>query len=206
MRVISGRYKGRQLKGPVGLEIRPTGDRLKETLFNILGTRVSGAVMLDVFGGTGAIGIEALSRGAQEVLFVETATAAKRLIQRNIKSCGIQGGHRILAQDVFAALRALARQKITVDLAFFDPPYDFEPYEDLLEIAFDRQLLSPGGIAIVEHYRKAQLPETGKRYQRYRVVRQGDHCLSFFEYRRQGTEEGSQETGDRRQETGDRRR
>jgi len=188
MRVISGKYKGRQLKGPVGLEIRPTGDRLKETLFNILGTRIAGAVLLDVFGGTGAIGIEALSRGAREVVFVELDTAAQKLIQRNIKTCGIQGGHRILAQDVFAAMRALARQNFDVDLAFFDPPYEFKPYDDLLDIAFDRRLLSSGGIAIVEHHRKALLPEDGKTYRRYRIVRQGDHCLSFYEYKSQETE------------------
>ena len=182
MRVISGKYKGRQLKGPVGLEIRPTGDRLKETLFNILGTKTSGAVMLDVFGGTGAIGIEALSRGAKEVVFIEVATTAQKLIQRNIKTCGIEGGHKILAKDVFTALRALARQGFDADLAFFDPPYEFKPYDDLLEIAFDRRLLAVHGIAIIEHHRKALLPETGKTYRRSRIVRQGDHCLSFYEY------------------------
>jgi 16S rRNA (guanine966-N2)-methyltransferase len=182
MRVISGKYKGRQLRGPVGLEIRPTGDRLKETLFNILATKTAGAVMLDVFGGTGAIGIEALSRGAKEVVFIEAAVPAQRLIQRNIKACGIEGGHKIVAKDVFTALRALARQGFDVDLAFFDPPYDFKPYEDLLEIAFDRRLLSAHGIAIIEHHRKSLLPETGKTYRKSRTVRQGDHCLSFYEY------------------------
>jgi 16S rRNA (guanine(966)-N(2))-methyltransferase RsmD len=188
MRVISGKYKGRQLKGPVGLETRPTGDRLRETLFNILGAKISGAVMLDVFGGTGAIGIEALSRGACEVVFIETAAAAQKLIQRNIKTCRIDGGYRILSQDAFAALRALARQRFAADVVFFDPPYDFKPYSDLLDIAFDRQLLAAGGLAIIEHFRKALLPEAGKTYRRYRVVRQGDHCLSFFEYRSQESE------------------
>jgi 16S rRNA (guanine966-N2)-methyltransferase len=181
MRVISGEHRGRRLKSPDDREIRPTGDRLKETLFNILGQDISGAVMLDVFGGTGAIGIEALSRGAREVTFIENATAAHRLILRNLQLCGIEGGYCILQQDVFMALRLLARQGFRANIAFFDPPYDWKPYGDLLEITFARQLLHPNGRMVIEHYRKAELPETGNAYRRSRVVRQGDHCLSFYE-------------------------
>jgi 16S rRNA (guanine966-N2)-methyltransferase len=182
MRVISGSFRGRRLKGPDDWDIRPTGDRLKETLFNILGPRIRDAAMLDVFGGTGAIGIEALSRGAREVLFIENSSAAQRLIQHNLHLCRIEGGYRILPQDAFMALRLLARQGYNADIAFFDPPYDWKPYDDLLEIAFVRQLLRCDGRAVIEHHRKAQLPESGNAYQRARVVRQGDHCLSFYEY------------------------
>jgi 16S rRNA (guanine966-N2)-methyltransferase len=181
MRIISGKYRGRKLKSPEDREIRPTGDRLKETLFNILGPDISGAVVLDVFGGTGAIGIEALSRGAREAAFIENATAAHRLILRNLQLCGIEAGYRILEQDVFMALRLLARQGFKANIAFFDPPYDWKPYGDLLEITFARHLLHPNGRAVIEHYRKAALPETGNSYHRSRIVRQGDHCLSFYE-------------------------
>jgi 16S rRNA (guanine966-N2)-methyltransferase len=182
MRVISGKYRGRRLKGPDDREIRPTGDRLKETLFNILGPGIAGARMLDVFGGTGAVGIEALSRGAREVVFIESSPAAQRLILRNIQICGIETGYRILPQDAFMALRALAREGLRVDVVFFDPPYDWKPYRDLLEIIFDRRLLSDHGRAAIEHYRKALLPDSGERYQKSRTVRQGDHCLSFYEH------------------------
>ncbi len=182
MRVIAGRFRGRRLKGPEDLEIRPTGDRLKETLFNILGPNISGATLLDVFGGAGAIGIEALSRGAREVVFIENSSAAHRLILQNLQLCQIEDGYRILKQDAFMALRLLARQGFIADFAYFDPPYHWEPYDDLLEITFARQLLKPNGRAVIEHHRKANLPETGKAYTRSRVVRQGDHCLSFYEY------------------------
>ncbi len=181
MRVISGKYKGRRLKGPESLELRPTGDRLKETLFNILGQNMTGAVVLDVFGGTGAIGIEALSRGAGEIVFIENSSTAHRLILHNLQLCGIETGYRILEQDVFAALRFLARQGFKAELAYFDPPYDWKPYRDLLEITFSRHLLSENGRAVVEHHRKASLPESGEAYGRFRIVRQGDHCLSLYQ-------------------------
>lgn len=182
MRVISGKYKGRKLKEPDDWDIRPTGDRLKETLFNILGPDIAGAVILDVFGGTGAIGIEALSRGAREVAFIENSSAAHRLILRNLQLCRIEGGYRIRQQEVFMALRLLSREGFSADIAFFDPPYNWKPYEDLLVITFERQLLQRNGRAVIEHHRKVHLPEAGKTYRRSRVVRQGDHCLSFYEY------------------------
>jgi 16S rRNA (guanine966-N2)-methyltransferase len=181
MRIISGKYRGRKLLGPSGLELRPTGDRLKETLFNVLGPSVSGAVVLDVFGGSGAIGIEALSRGARQAVFIENATGACRLIRRNIEHAGIKAGYRIVQMDVFMALRTLAREGFKANIVFFDPPYDFRPYGDLLEITFARDLLVRSGRVVIEHHRKAALPESGKGYRHVRIIRQGDHCLSFFE-------------------------
>jgi 16S rRNA (guanine966-N2)-methyltransferase len=181
MRVISGKLKGRKLKGPEGLELRPTGDRLKESLFNILGPRLAGVSMLDVFSGTGAIGIEALSRGASEAVFIESSEAAVRLIQKNLKTCGIGKGYRIVEQDAFTALRALARQGFKANIVFFDPPYDWKLYADLLGIVFSKNLLSPPSQVVIEHYRKAVLPVTGDGYRQSRVVSQGDHCLSFYE-------------------------
>ena len=181
MRVISGKYRGRKLKGPDGLELRPTGDRLKETLFNVIGAGVSGSVVLDVFGGSGAIGIEALSRGAREAVFIENASAGCRLIRHNLELCGISSGYRIIQQDVFAAMRFLARQDFKANIVFFDPPYDFKPYRDLLEITFNRNLLRQPARVVIEHHRKAILPDAADGYRRSRVIRQGDHCLSFYE-------------------------
>ena len=180
MRVISGRYRGRRLKGPKGMDLRPTGDRLKETLFNILKPRISGAVVLDIFSGTGAIGIEALSRGADRVVFVERDPAAIDLIRQNLQTCGIENDFLIIREDVFTTLRSLARQDFKSDIIFFDPPYDWKHYTDLLKLAFKPELMSPDACVVIEHTRKATLPESGDRYSRYRIVRQGDNCLSFY--------------------------
>ena len=183
MRVITGKYRGRRLKGPQGLEMRPTGDRLKESLFGILSPVLQGAVMLDCFSGTGSIGIEALSRGARQVVFIEISNAGCRLIRENLKLCGIASGARIIKEDVFGALRALGRDGFQADVIFFDPPYDFQPYKDLLYIVFGRGLITPSNHVIIEHQRKAELPEEGENYRRTRVTRQGDHCLSFYSER-----------------------
>ena len=180
MRVIAGKYRGRRLKGPQGLEMRPTGDRLKESLFGILSPVLLDAVVLDCFSGTGSIGIEALSRYAKQVVFIESSNANCRLIRKNLKLCGIASGARVIKEDVFGALRALGRSGFQADVIFFDPPYDFQPYKDLLEIVFNRGLIAPSARVVMEHHRKAALPEAGNNYCRTRVVRQGDQCLSFY--------------------------
>ena len=112
---------------------------------------------------------------------------SKALRLHNVSFCGTSSsaalsGYHIHHQDVFTALRALARQGLRVDVAFFDPPYDWKPYRDLLEISFVRRLISDHGRAVIEHDRKASLPDSGEGYQRSRIVRQGDHCLSFYEH------------------------
>ena len=195
MRIISGKFRGRKLNGPSGLELRPTGDRLKETLFNVFGAAVNGAIVLDVFGGSGAIGIEALSRGARQAVFIEIAASACRLIRRNAEICGISSGYRIVQQDAFMALRSLAREGFKADIVFFDPPYDFKPYGDVLEITFKRGLLRQPACVVIEHHRKAVLPESGEGYRRSRIIRQGDHCLSFFEEDKSRETEARTENG-----------
>jgi 16S rRNA (guanine(966)-N(2))-methyltransferase RsmD len=154
---------------------------MKESLFNILAPFLNNAVFMDVFGGTGAIGIEALSRGAKQVVFIESTREGCRLIKKNLELCGISTGYRILQKDAFMSMRALAREGFKANIIFFDPPYDFEPYRDLLSIVFRKCLLSQPSHVIVEHQRNAVLPESGEGYRRSRLVRQGDHCLSFFE-------------------------
>jgi 16S rRNA (guanine(966)-N(2))-methyltransferase RsmD len=180
MRVISGKFRGRKLHGPVGLDVRPTSDRLKETLFDILGPWVQDRIFLDVFAGTGAIGIEAISRGAREAVFIEQSREGCSLIRRNLSMCGITTAYTLIQQEAFAALRRLARQGFVADVIFMDPPYRWQPYADLLEVVF---LMSPavkGTKVIVEHQRKSDLPESGPGYLRSRIVRQGDHSLSFY--------------------------
>jgi 16S rRNA (guanine(966)-N(2))-methyltransferase RsmD len=184
MRIIAGKFRGKRLKGPRGTVLRPTSDRLKETLFGILSSSICDTVFVDAFAGTGSIGLEALSRGAREVLFIESNPQALRLIQENLRLCGIAGGYRVLHQDVFTALRQLSREGLCADTLFLDPPYDWQPYRDLLEICFRTGLVHEGSRIVVEHHAKAYLPVSGEEYERARVVRQGDKCLSFYAYKR----------------------
>jgi len=181
MRIISGKFRGRRLKGPRGTDLRPTGDRLKETLFNIIAPGIVGSSVLDVFAGTGAIGLEALSRGAEQVVFIESGAEAVRLIHQNLALCGVTGGFRVLQADVFTALRTLARDAFVADLMFLDPPYHWGPYGDLIEILFGSGIAPPGSMVMIEHHRKSLLPEAGKGFQRVRTVRQGDKYISFYQ-------------------------
>ncbi len=180
MRVISGQFRGRRLKGPTGLELRPTSDRLKETLFNILGPEIRNSVFLDVFAGTGAIGLEGISRGAREVVFIEQSGEGCRLIRRNLELCGVAGGFRLLQDEAFAALRRLGHQGFFSDVIFMDPPYRWKPYADLLDTVFSTRLAREQTCVVIEHDRRAILPESGKGYRNARVVRQGDHHLTFY--------------------------
>jgi 16S rRNA (guanine966-N2)-methyltransferase len=162
------------------MELRPTGDRLKETLFNILGARVRDAVFVDAFAGTGSIGLEALSRGACEVIFIESSAAAVRLLRKNLDICRLEEGYLILHQEIYSALRSLQRRDFKCDLFFLDPPYKWQEYGVLLGKIFCSGLIQSNSLVIVEHHRKAPMPEDGLRYHRTRTVRQGDHCLSFY--------------------------
>jgi 16S rRNA (guanine966-N2)-methyltransferase len=180
MRIISGKYRGRRLKTPRGNDLRPTGNRLKETLFDILGQSIDGAMFLDVFAGTGAIGLEAISRGADEVLFIESNPEAVRLIRSNLALCGVKGGYRLLDREAFASLRSLGRSGFSADITFMDPPYDWEPYRDLLDIVFRIGITGGGSQAILEHHSKSAVPDSGPQYRLSRRVRQSDKCLSFY--------------------------
>jgi len=180
MRVISGLYKGRRLHGPRGLDLRPTGDRLKETVFNILGPGLQGSVFVDAFSGTGSIGIEAMSRGAEEVVFIESGKEGVALIRQNLELCGITTGFRLLSQDIFAAFRVLGRGGFAADTVYLDPPYDWRPYRDLIDTLVVVSLVRPSSRVILEHHRKSSVPEEGAGYRLTRRVRQGDNCLSFY--------------------------
>jgi 16S rRNA (guanine966-N2)-methyltransferase len=181
MRIVTGKFRGRKLKGPEGMDLRPTSDRLKQTLFNILGSRVMGAAILDVFAGSGAIGIEGLSRGARVAVFIDSDRAAVRLIRQNVALCGITSGCRILHGDVFAQLRMLGREGFKADIIFFDPPYEWGPYRDLVEAPFKAGLACGESMVIIEHHRKAVLPDNGPGYRRARTVEQSDKRLSFYQ-------------------------
>jgi len=185
MRVIAGIYRSRILKSLKGLALRPTSDRLRETLFDVLAPNIAGSRFVDLFAGTGAIGIEALSRGAAEVVFIENHAPAATLIRRNLESLDINTGVTVLAVDALRGLAMLAARKNSGAPAFnhifLDPPYAAaEDYSRVLEFLGSADLLAPGGIAIAEHRRNFDLREEAGALRRFRVLRQGDAALSFY--------------------------
>jgi 16S rRNA (guanine966-N2)-methyltransferase len=193
MRVIAGKYRSRRLQTLRGTALRPSSDRLRETLFNILGAAIEGAVFVDLFAGSGAVGIEALSRGARGVIFVENHAAGAALISRNLASLDIPtaaqvasrktfaGSAEILRMDAMDALERLAEGGAHVDFVFADPPYaNTRAYEDILAFFGESQLLAQSGRVIAEHRRNSDLPTIAGHLERMRVVEQGDTALSFY--------------------------
>ena len=183
-RIIGGEGKGRRLKSPRGLATRPTGARVRQTLFDILAPRLPGGRFLDAFAGAGAVGLEALSRGAALVVFVESAAGAVAALRANTELLGHAGGElRVVRQDTRVALAALADAGERFDVIYVDPPYASDLYEQTLEQVGRMGLLEPDGVAVAEHFHKRALPERIGTLARVREVRVGDHRLSF--YRRQ---------------------
>jgi 16S rRNA (guanine966-N2)-methyltransferase len=183
-RIIGGEGKGRRLKAPRGLDTRPTAARVRQTLFDILAARLPGCRFLDAFAGSGAVGLEALSRGAALVVFVESAAGAVAALRANADALARAGGNvRVLRQDARAALAALADAGESFDVIYVDPPYASDLYEKALEQAGRKGLLGEDGVVVAEHFHKRALPERIGALARTREVRVGDHRLSF--YRRQ---------------------
>ena len=182
MRVIAGTFRSRSLQAPAGLATRPTSDRLRETLFNVLVTRIEGARFLDLYAGSGGVGIEALSRRATEVVFVERAAPALKVLRANLSSLGLTQGFRIVSGSVAAFLRNPGPGK-PFDLVFLDPPYDAaEEYAAVLRSLAETAsgLMSSGAIAIAEHRRKDKLEDQYGLLRRTRLLQQGDAALSFY--------------------------
>jgi len=184
MRVIAGTYRSRLLVSPRGTATRPTSDRLRETLFNILATRIEGCLFADLYAGTGAVGIEAISRGASHVWFAENAPAALAAIGQNLAALKITRGFTIEDRGTGALLQRLAKLAKPIDLVFLDPPYEAEAeYEGTLNFfgsARGRLLLAPDAVVIAEHSSKSELPKRFGGLEHMRLLRQGDAALSFY--------------------------
>jgi 16S rRNA (guanine966-N2)-methyltransferase len=185
MRVISGKYRGRPLRALRGTEIRPTSDRLRETLFNVLTAgnpeALQSTVWLDLFAGTGAVGIEALSRGAKQALFVETSAAAAKLIEQNLQSLGIAEGYKILRDDLAGIVWRLQREHFVADVVFLDPPYRMRhSYEETLTVLAGSSLVWAMSLVIAEHEKTFDLGDEFGSLRRIRKLTQGSTALSFY--------------------------
>jgi 16S rRNA (guanine(966)-N(2))-methyltransferase RsmD len=181
MRVIAGLYRSRQLKGKPPAGIRPTSDKLRETLFNVLGPRVEGTSFLDGFAGMGGVGIEAISRGARMVWFVDQSHKAATIIRENLASLEVMEGFRIIEADLVKTLDVFERERTTFDNVFMDPPYERETlYSECLSAFGERSLLNEGSVLVMEHSKRVELPDAEGRLLRYRVLIQGDSTLSFY--------------------------
>jgi 16S rRNA (guanine(966)-N(2))-methyltransferase RsmD len=178
MRVIAGAFKGRNLKSPPSLQVRPTSDRLRETLFNVIAARVPDSRFLDLCAGSGAVGIEALSRGAAHATFVDRSRRSCQLIESNLELCRVPEEQRdIYCSEASEFLRQWDGDKW--DLVFFDPPYK-EDYLKTLQILGSSKLLNENGLLVAEHHHKTELPETIGHLTRMRILKQGDSTLSFY--------------------------
>jgi len=180
MRIISGQAKGRRLRAPKGRELRPTADRVKEALFNILPHDLSGQRVLDLFAGTGNLSLEALSRGAEEAVLVDISRDAAQVIEENLRALKFAAKSHVLTAPVFKSMRMLAREKERFDLIFIDPPYDKELVGETLKTIAAEGLLAESGVAVAEHSVREKVQE------RYGALllsdqrRYGDTILSFY--------------------------
>lgn len=185
MRVIAGKYGSRRLKAPAGQQTRPTSDQLRETLFNVIAARVPGSVWLDLFAGTGAVGIEAISRGARMAYFVESSRRAAGTIRANLAALDITQGYEIMQRDACAALRKLEAQTVVCDFCYLDPPYRrLQDYAEVLSLLSQLRLLSEEGVVIAEHEKRFDPGTAFGRLRRQRALRQGDSVLSFYKQER----------------------
>lgn len=189
MRVIGGTSRGRKLAGPRGLDVRPTADPVKEALFNILAEQVPGAYFLDLFAGTGNIGIEALSRGARQATFVESNPSVVRLLRANLQRCGLAGHADVRALPVS---RFLLQQRTPVyDLVFLDPPYQTQEAEKVLPSLGRDAIIRANGRVVIEHFHKSLLDDQIGYLTLVKTYRYGDTCLSVYQSVRPPAQEDS---------------
>ncbi len=185
MRIIAGKYRGRPLRSLRGTEIRPTADRLRETLFNVLSAgnpeALHGTVWMDIFAGTGAVGIEALSRGAKEVYFLETAPEAAKLVEQNLRKLGITEGYKILRDELSGILWRFKRQHVVIDVAFLDPPYRMEnAYKQTLTALADSSAVWAMTLVVAQHEKRFDPGSEFGALRRIRLLTQGNNALSFY--------------------------
>jgi 16S rRNA (guanine966-N2)-methyltransferase len=180
MRIITGTLKGRRLVTPKGMSLRPTSDRVKESMFNILGVEIKDKTILDLFSGTGNLGIEALSRGAKRVIFVEKNREAIRLIQRNLFACQMEDRSELLLKEVHQAIGFLKGKGERFDLIFMDPPYEKGLIRKTMEVLGTVKIYHEDSILVIEHNRREPLSDISDSWNLLRQRRIGETVLSFL--------------------------
>lgn len=181
MRVIAGLAKGKRLKAPAGLNTRPVTDMIKEALFNVLGDSVKGSLFLDLFAGSGSVGIEALSRGAKQVVFIDNSVPAVKTIKENICNCGFKEGFSIYRNDVFKALSILFQQGYKFDIIYIDPPFTVDEIFDRIICHLDETpMLTQYGKIILRTRRKKQINVRLHALEEYRTNNYGESALHYY--------------------------
>lgn len=181
MRVIAGEFRGRRLDPIEGTDIRPTSDKVKESFFNILGDAVIDSVFLDLFGGTGGVGIEALSRGAKHVVFVDTNIKSIKVLKGNLDHLNIKDNVEVFNTDYKTAISKLYKYNKQFDIIFIDPPYSVGMAQNALEEIDKNSILSQSGLIIVEHDSKDDMSQRVGKLYLYRIKQYGNTSLSFYE-------------------------
>ncbi|OPJ56920.1 16S rRNA (guanine(966)-N(2))-methyltransferase RsmD [Alkalithermobacter paradoxus] len=182
MRVISGSVKGHRLKTPKSTDIRPTSDRVKESIFNIINNKVLDSFVLDLFCGTGSLGIECLSRGANMCTFVDNGKESINLLRENLKNTKFTDKSEVIFADAIGGINKLSVKRDRFDIIFMDPPYLKNLIVPALEEISKRELLEEDGIILVEHDIKDILPEKVENLVRYREKKYGNTNISFYEW------------------------
>ena len=182
MRIVTGSQKGRSLKQPISPGLRPTSGRVKEALFSMIAECLPHAKVLDLYAGTGALGLEALSRGASEVFFVENQTASLHVLRENISRCKSTHHSTIIAQDVLTFLSVVTphHDPTPFNLVFADPPYKTTDFSPLLTQLASSRRVAPNGLVVIEHFKKVSLPPTAGALRQTRQSRYGDTMLTFY--------------------------
>ncbi|HZK57827.1 MAG TPA: 16S rRNA (guanine(966)-N(2))-methyltransferase RsmD [Clostridia bacterium] len=180
MRVISGKARGHTLKSSGGLDIRPTTDRVKESIFNIIQTRLCGSVIIDLFAGSGGLGIEALSRNADKAYFIDSNKNSIQTIRENLKKTNLINNSKVVRADALNGIIGLSQHKVKADIIFLDPPYSKGFIEPTLEAILSYDILQSDGIVIVEHNTKDEAPDNIHKLKKYRTNRYGDIAVSFY--------------------------
>lgn len=181
MRIIAGTCRGRNLKAVKGQKTRPTADRVKEAIFNVLAYRVEGTSFLDLFGGTGNIGLEALSRGAKMATFVEKSSTAIKVIRDNVKDCGFTDNVHIFPIEALKALEIFKENNSQFNIIFLDPPYGFKSLEEIITRIVDNELLVNQGIVIVETNKNISLPDSFNSLVKVKENVYGDTKITYFQ-------------------------
>ncbi|WP_042471636.1 16S rRNA (guanine(966)-N(2))-methyltransferase RsmD [Bacillus ndiopicus] len=187
MRVVAGQRKGMPLKAIDGTTTRPTTDKVKESIFNIIGPFFDGGIALDLFAGSGGLGIEALSRGADKAIFIEKDGRAFQVLQENIKKCRYEHDTELFRTDAIRAVKGLLKREIVLDYIFVDPPYHKEAYYDLVEQLVENEKVALTGIIVCEHAKEVSLP---KNYGAFQLTRQETYGAAVVSIYRCMQEEG----------------